>query len=617
MKRPLADATNLQPYKLPKLETSTSRFPNLKDLPSKLNTFTQAHLPRVCTTVIDYSLSCAQTLLPSIIERQCINQDTSDKHNLIPNSNLNNDILNTVFQFINLKTLLLLRSVSKNFHNFISMPNTLLSILESRVTLSFRYFLPLDRRYPYLPKEHFSTKVPKSVFALANTTLKLHTSITALLDPSLEIHSVPNHKLIISLEIQTLRELHQLHSHISKPFTKNLLSNIQTLCFNPLEINTQTGPYLKALLTTISQNLKSLPNLSTLVLGNIAQGYTFELSDIFQNLQCLSIGKIQANASLKFSNSFNQLLHLSIENIDNLAILEASASFNTLQSFTIGNQTHFYTTENRFNDVSSVSNQYHKAFTKLFTSPTHLTTLTALHIGAIHSNSTLTLPKFENLENISVLNIQTFSSLELPNSLNKIRNLFIPKIWAYGDFILPKFMPELTNFCVGTTWESLFPKLPPILPKLTNLEIDSTSNNITELDTIAPNLVNLTIKTIHKPGLTILKIPGLSSLTIQNIGRISDKPQSSIELQADNLITLSIGDLNSGSTLKLPPLMNKLENLTINKIHINAHLSLPTECNSLKKIIVNSSLESQSTYLELQSFCSQRNIHFIHNRISH
>ncbi|PWU07442.1 MAG: hypothetical protein C5B43_00360 [Verrucomicrobia bacterium] len=573
MKRDFSQISKLEPdnhqyHQIP--TTNSISNISLTNLPS-LVCNTISSIPRAFSSPFNFTASLLQQFLSSIFNRSAQNQIE-----LLPF-----DALNLIFLNYNLKTLLLLRLVSKNFCLYISLkqessPLNGFSLLANKSQLSHDCS-------PQAPNHDNSLFLSKTTFANeSNIPFLINISLEDLSNPNSVIHFASKDTFKLILNISSLEDISYLNEILLNP--ENIIFHeyakyITGIDLNKITLDNNTIPYLNKLLATIFKN-SLLPNLNSLILGNIESNFSFNLP-----------------------NSLTKLIIASIKNTVNIALSQLNAE--NLQSLTIGNQQDVIR-NGKFNDLSPVSNQFPTILSLLQNS---LPNFKSLHFGELPTYTTLNLPDLPNLEIIYIKALQINANLTFPNNLEKLNKLVIDRIDPNSTLTFPASPPNLTSLSIRASWGKIKALFPQPLDKLQSLTIDSLKAHLTNLHTLAPNLTQLCINNLNNYDRLNINAPQIIDLTIETIGSfIYNCIVINLE-GSHNIKDLTIGTMHSNSTLSLPARMEKLHTITIDTLKSNTILNLPDICNNFHTLTIKS-IEDNATYEYLLTYCQKRNIKF-------
>ncbi|PWU06479.1 MAG: hypothetical protein C5B43_01660 [Verrucomicrobia bacterium] len=374
-----------------------------------------------------------------------------------------NEIAFKILSYCDCQTILALRQSTTRWNNCISLNQG----NDEKVITAFNYNAEISSEFSELPL----TNQPKFTFAKREKLdINIKVPIKELMMPSKNLRLLNrDHQLWISLKITNLHEIDQLRGWILHTVYSELNpAKIKKIDISTIKINKDTVASISAFLTVIGQQARLLPNLKTLILGDIENNtqWNLDATHTINSLTTLIIGKFQYHAAFTLTNLFPNLVKLSIG--------------------TIGE-------ESGFLDAFSGGSEPLK-----FSSS--LSTLKSLDIGSIFSGVSLHLPDLDNLSTLSIKDVSSKANVYFQN-LPKLSDISIGNILGYGSIFSSnleplKFSSTLTNLInlkIGSIPNGTFIKLPE-MNKLINLAIGAIDKKANiDFSKIIDTCLNLSI----------------------------------------------------------------------------------------------------------------------------
>jgi Leucine-rich repeat (LRR) protein len=274
--------------------------------------------------------------------------------------------------------------------------------------------------------------------------------------------------------------------------------------------------------------------------------------------------EISVNVEYKFISTMEEI-NIPTGDITKLKLRGLYSSTNLIKSFdNLTNLTHL--------DLS------YNILTELPVSIDNLTNLTHLDLSY---NILTELPvSIGNLTNLTHLHLNCNKLTEFPDSIGNLTNLTCLELGHNKLTELPDIIGNLTNLTCLELGHNKLTELPDIIGNLTNLtELDLTTNKLTELPETISNLTNLTNLNVKFNNLQKLPetIGNLKNLTHLNliINKLTKLPDS-----IGNLTNLTHINLGHNKLIKLPDSIGNLTNLTWLYLGHNKLTKLPVSiCN--------------------------------------
>ncbi len=506
-------------------------------------------------------------------------------------------IARTVF-CCNLKSILVLRSVSKGFY-----------YLASLIYKEFPHSPLTDKAAIYCEHNQLYPDIDPSVqekFDFAkqeNIDLYITHSVTDIIQRPLNLSSIADNKLKIILKINNFNEVKQLQEFLAKQTSLILTQDIQGLDLS--EVQNDASDLIsmdfitnikKLIINNLSQLaipsiLKIINSITTIEIKKTSNYFELISSNVLHNLTTLKIEKINDKSAFKLPIPFNNVATIEIGCIGNNAILELPSSLPQLTTFELGDIGSCFSPQN---EIKITDRGVTRLFQDLSKNPTTLNIrninshticdlphlfsyLKTLKIGIINDNVTFKLQgtqgMLDYLEILEIKNIGRNSFLKLPSILAKLKSLEIDFISKNSNLQLPEFLPDLETLKIGTIDGSI--KLPDALPKLVTCEIQRIgSNNSLQLSNHLPNLEILKIGTIGD-NVTIKLPESLPELTTFEIQHIGSNTSFQLSNSLDKLEILKIGTIDDGVIFKLPDSLPELTTFEIQHIASNTFSQFP------------------------------------------
>ncbi len=469
----------------------------------------------------------------------------------------------------NLRSILLLRLVSKGFYHFLS-PKFLLGI-------------PSPLALKAITSFHFG---------------KLYPTI------DLSIHDQYNfsqhYPMQCIIKIKDHNELALFQTFLLDPSSKKVSDNIEVLDFNPVPINTNTAGLINTILSTcFSHKLNPISTCNTIIFGDIVEHSIIILPESFNQNTTLKFADIKENNTLTIFGSARNLLTFSIGNLARNTTFKLSAQLDNISSLTIGNVNHSTLELPQVLDsLTTLIIGYVSASSLIL--PNSLNNLSTLTTKKICNNSTIKLPVLlNNLKNLDI-DIDTGSNIQLPESLDNLTNLSIKS--DPRDAIVNQLNDAIVNLSLNNlkTWSMSY-----VIPKrqysytlynyslnnLTIFSIDCIFSNL-KLSWSFHNLKTLSIGAFRSPGQSLVTLEitdDLTNLEILNIILI-ESAILKLSNKLNNLTTFAIKNI-IGAKIMLPVLKN-LTTLIIGDMYIGrdgvAELTLPYSLNNLTTLMIGS-----------------------------
>lgn len=547
--------------------------------------------PRAVHAIRDH-ISYAKNITQALFRRGCVDLDGV--------------ILHIMFS-CNFHSVLALRLVSREFCDLASKEKIYpYTPLANSAAISFLY----NKLHPteLHPVVHESI-LQKFNFAKANTEVHIMHSIYDLLKISPILDSIPENRLKLILEIQNITELNQLKDILLEQSNAKFINKIQVLEVHVmLSINDllNLSPTLDSILENRLKVILTIRNIAEL---NQLSGILLEQSNpkFITRIKGLDIRKININNTIKESlisisqnlNSLESFTDLAVQNlillpnfltftnltIENLFIKEKEVLDlpNTLKKLKIGLFSNFRTVLRSFNLSDTLISLTNFTIGRIFndfilTLPASLSNLTSvsiqsiskyedsppgikltvyascnrlrnLSIGKIGEKTHLTLAySLDNLLSLEIRSIEKCATLTLSNSLKNLENLEIGTIHRDVTLNLSVGMLNLVKISIGFMYKNCTLNWPSYMPKLESLSIDYISRNCSFNWPSMPNLLSLTIGSIHA------------------IDRGCSSGIFYFPASMPNLSSLSIGETYNTNII-LPASLPNLKDLTIKGLH--------------------------------------------------
>lgn len=548
------------------------------------------------------------------------------------------ELFSLVSDISDVKSILLLRLISKNFFTFV---NWYLS-KNKRLTVSFaindflkqshcsqnEIFTPLKEENLMFTRTHhqltpiqleanekarFYNIVSKFNFAKENANIQIIASIENLFHISLILNSISDDQLRITLTINNFSELKSAQNIFSTQEDREIFNKITKLDLSAINIsNDNILDDINSLLIIVTQNIDLFPNINTLILGNVETDvnlalpsvvktlnlggcmhncFTLRLLETSKNLENLRIKFIKRNAQLIITDSFKNLKSLRIGPLNNSASCHISNEINNLQVLMIGNM-HEYSSiklPSLLNNLTSLTMGYVNSECSELEFPTSLHKLTNLSLGDIDCSKFVFKP--DSLDNLTTLKLsETNENFILPDSLPSLKTMILENVSQH--FKWPTYLDNLTSLSIGNLYYKFF-ILPNSLRKLTTLSVKNINSH------------------------TSLILPdSLSNLEVLTIGDLGDRKYLEKLMESEKndkrpnslyWAKTTIGH----ARLVLPHSMNKLTLLILGNIDSTAIIKFPTEFKMLKTVRAGT-IENSVVIQQLESIKKIENVEMIY-----